>query len=334
MNEYKRAKDSIVSESVVRVLQSYFGSDRTEKFNCCMELADKAYDLMEADKNLCIHYERRGNDTVLVGDRKALYDALGLDYEKEMDFVRRRQRNSSSAEGLFMHISEYLGPEVLSNMNKKVMPLYSSQELQQNMEDAAGMLFDESRSYWAKKGLDADSLTFQGTEMINEQSRPYEPYDWAYFNIHARVENGIELSSQQYKILCNVFDRQGMVITSYATRNGRLDDPEKDIQVRTLAKNVRECGLRKEVTDALKERVVTPTMRYFTDDARQKIREYTDLCGTSSDGWSKYDSIKDAVRNDPDVRRLPKQWFSDAASEFSDIINGVDGNEMNMRIRI
>ena len=314
MNEYKRAKDSIVSESVVRVLQSYFGSDRTEKFNCCMELADKAYDLMEADKNLCIHYERRGNDTVLVGDRKALYDALGLDYEKEMDFVRRRQRNSSSAEGLFMHISEYLGPEVLSNMNKKVMPLYSSQELQQNMEDAAGMLFDESRIYWAKKGLDADSLTFQGTEMINEQSRPYEPYDWAYFNIHAHVENGTDLDSEQYKILRNVFDWHGMVITSYASRNGSWNDPEKDIHIR--------------------KRVVTPTMRYFTDDARQKIREYADLCGTSSDGWSKYDSIKDAVRNDPDVRRLPKQWFSDAASEFSDIINGVDGNEMNMRIRI
>ena len=334
MIDYKRDKDSIVSESVVRVIQSYFGSDHTEKFNRCMELADKAYDLMEADKNLCTHYEERGNHTVLVGDRKALYDALGLDYEKEMDFIRRKQRNSSSAEGLFWDISTYLGPEVLSNMNKKVMPLYRSQELQQNMKDAAGMLFEESKGYWAKRGFDVDSLTFHGTEIIDELPRPYEPYSWAYFNIHARVENGTDLDSEQYKILRNVFDRHGMVITSYASRNGRWNDPEKVIHIRTLAKNVRECGLRKELIDALKERVVSPMARTFSDEAKQKIREYVDLFGTEGESRRKCESIKDAVRTDPDVRKLPEKWFSDAAREFSDIINGVDGNEMKMRIRL
>ncbi len=334
MIDYKRDKDSIVSESVVRVIQSYFGSDRTDKFNRCMDLADKAYDLMEADKNLCTHYEERGNHTVLVGDRKALYDALGLDYEKEMDFIRRKQRNSSSVEGLFWDISTYLGPEVLSNSTKKVMPLYSTQELQQNMKDAARMLFEESKGYWANRGFDADSLTVRGTEMVDELSRPYEPYSWAYFNIHARVENGTDLDSEQYKILRNVFDRHGMVITSYTSRNGSWNDPEKDIHIRTLAKNVRECGLRKEMIDALKERVVSPTARTFSDEARQKIREYVDFCGTEGEGWSKYDSIKDAVRNDSEVRCKPEKWFTDAAREFDDIINGRDGEEMKMRIRM
>ena len=39
MIDYKRDKDSIVSESVVRVIQSYFGSDRTEKFNRCIRIS-------------------------------------------------------------------------------------------------------------------------------------------------------------------------------------------------------------------------------------------------------------------------------------------------------
>ena len=327
MSDYKRPKDSIVSESVVRVIQSYFGSDRTEKFNRCIDLANKAYDLMEADKNFCVHFEKHGNDIVRVGDMKALYDALGLDYEKEMDFIRRKQRNSSSVEGLFWDISTYLGPEVLSNMNKKAMPLYSAQELQQNMKDAAGMLFEESKGYWAKEGFDADSLTFHGTEIVDELPRPYEPYSWTYFNIHARVENGTDLDSEQYKILRNVFDRHGMVLTGYESRYGIYNNPEKNILVRTLAKNVRECGLRKELINALKERVVSPTARTFSDEARQKIREYVDLCGTDGEGWRKYESIKDAVRNDSEVRSKPEKWFTDAAREFDNLADGITREE-------
>lgn len=85
-------------------------------------------------------------------------------------------------------------------------------------------------------------------------------------------------------------------------------------------------NLRKEVIADLKEHVVNPGIRSFSDDAVQRIRDYSKAMLEGQErgveGMAIIDSIKDIIQADPEVARTPKQWFTDAAKEFDDIVNG------------
>lgn len=81
---------------------------------------------------------------------------------------------------------------------------------------------------------------------------------------------------------------------------------------------------RMDVIEALKERVVTPTMRCFSDDAFERIRSFADMHLDKDDLNKKVNAIKEDVKADKEVGRLPAEWFTAASEEFNDIVNGVE----------
>lgn len=82
--------------------------------------------------------------------------------------------------------------------------------------------------------------------------------------------------------------------------------------------------LREDITADFKERVVNPSMRSFRPDILQKVRDFT--AAMPHGATEAFDSITDDVQNDPEVKRKPAQWFTDAAKEFRAIIKDEDVN--------
>lgn len=105
------------------------------------------------------------------------------------------------------------------------------------------------------------------------------------------------------------------------------NDIEAEVDIR---KGLKDENAIHALTDAvytvcikadLKERVITPSMRSFSDDARQRIRDFAAIASSET-----LDGIKEAVQEDPEVRREPKQWFTDAVREFSAIVRDEEVN--------
>lgn len=82
--------------------------------------------------------------------------------------------------------------------------------------------------------------------------------------------------------------------------------------------------LREDITADFKERVINPSMRSFHPDILQKVRDFT--AAMPHGATEALNSIKDDVQNDPEVKRKPAQWFTDAAKEFRAIIKNEEIN--------
>ena len=106
-----------------------------------------------------------------------------------------------------------------------------------------------------------------------------------------------------------------------------IESPDRDLLVRALAKDVRECSFRIDVVKAIKERIINPTMRTFTDDAIQKIRNFASLFDNDDEKLQKIKTIKEEVCADPMVLRKPEKWFTDAARELDDLVDGITRGE-------
>ena len=313
---YKRPKEDVVNDAVVRVIQSYFGSDREEKASRCYELAEKAHDIMEKDKEICHQCMDRVH--------KPLYDSLGLDYEKEMNFVRQHQRHSSSVEGLFWDISEYLAFDVDKNRDRKMEPKYDAEKLEGSMTDTSKVIFDEAKALWKRNGLDSSNLTLKTAEITSEQSHPYKPYDFVKFEMFVHYDDKAEDADKQYRILRNIADNHGICLRGYGRGSYIADGPDKVIYGEALAKNIRERGLYKEIMDSLKEHVINSGIRRFSKDDVQKIQEYQDLFADKSELYRRTSDMFAFVKADPEVQQKPDQWFTDAVKELNDIVKGRD----------
>lgn len=82
--------------------------------------------------------------------------------------------------------------------------------------------------------------------------------------------------------------------------------------------------LREDITADFKERIINPSMRSFHPDILQKVRDFT--AAMPHGATEALNSIKDDVQNDPEVKRKPAQWFTDAAKEFNAIIKNEEIN--------
>ena len=309
---YKAPKEDLVNDAVVRVIQSYFGSDREDKASRCYELAEKAHDIMEKDKEICHQCMDRVH--------KPLYDSLGLDYEKEMNFVRQHQRHSSSVEGLFWNISEYLAFDVDKNRDRKIEPKYDVEGMKESVSSAAEAIFDEAKTFWKKNGLDLSNLTLKCAEITSEQSRPYKAFDFIRFEMFVHYDDKVDYAERQYRILRNIADNHGILLRGYGRSSYLADSPDKRIYCEALAKDIRERSLFNHLKDSLKEHVINPSIRCFSDDDILKIQEYRDLFADKSDLSRRTNEIIVSVKEDAEVQGKPNQWFSDAIKEFDDII--------------
>lgn len=311
--DYKREKESILNEQVVRYIQGYFGPDRDEMFERCFELADKAYDLFEKDKNLCCN--------CMKAQYEELFALLGLDYNKEVDYVNRKCRHSSTAEGFFWKICYGLAYSADENRDKKIEPRYSADDIESSISNAAKALFEEVKLYWAKNGLDASNLTLKTTEIREGNDKCYKPYDFVNFNMYVHFDDKTTTADKQYCILKNIFENYGIHIRGYVGSDWLGNKPEKTILVEALAKDVRERGLAHELTASLKECTINPWKISFEEDDILKIREYSDLFGSKEQLWVRVYGIFNSIEKDPEIIRCPKEWFENAKDEFRHLVN-------------
>ena len=197
--------------------------------------------------------------------------------------------------------------------------LLNSQELQKDIEKVSGMVFNKANAVFAEKGL--ETLNLQGLKM-NNGLQFFDAKDQLDFILTVRFEHFGHVS-KQHRILDNVFKQYGIIMDGWISGRHSAESRDRDLLVRALAKDVKECSLRIDVMDALKERVINPAMRTFTDDAIQKIRNYTSLFDNDDERLQKVKTIKEELCADPGVLRKPEKWFTDAAKEFDEITQGI-----------
>lgn len=207
--------------------------------------------------------------------------------------------------------------------------LLSHQDLQQDMAKVAGMVFDKANAVLTEKGL--DSLNFQGVK-INNGYQLYDTDEQLDFILTVRFKYFRHVA-KQHRILDDVFKQYGIIMDGWISGRHGVESPDRDLLVRALAKDVRECSLRIDVMDALKERVVNPSMRTFTDEARQKIRTYTSLFDNDDERLQRVKTIKEEVCADPVVLRKPEKWFTDAAKELDYLVDGITCEEARQLTR-
>lgn len=317
--DYKRAKEDILNVEVGRFIQDYFGSDRDQMFERCYELADKAYDLFEKDKALC--------EDCMKAKYQELYALLGLDYDKEVDYVSRKCRHSSTAEGLFWKICYGLSYSADENRGKKIEPCYSTVDMESSISNATKALFKEVQPYWKKNGLDENNLVLKGTESTFEwdsekkSGKTFKPYDFVKYDLYVHFDDKTENANKQYRILKNIFENYGICFRGYKSSGWQGNKPDKTIFVEALAKDIRERDLAHELTASLKERTVNPGKISFDEETAKKIREYSDLFGSKEQLWVRVYAILNSLETDPDIKQCPKEWFENAKDEFKHFVN-------------
>ena len=87
---------------------------------------------------------------------------------------------------------------------------------------------------------------------------------------------------------------------------------------------------KQNIEEVLKERIITPSMRSFSEDGKQKILNFTDMYIDKSDATKQLESIADRVKEAPEVTNVPSNWFADAVNEMKDIANGIEREEMSL----
>ena len=115
-----------------------------------------------------------------------------------------------------------------------------------------------------------------------------------------------------------VMDMAEEQLLSEGANKDRLSDIRKEVMAFAADSDKLEVGI-KEVINDLKERTVTPTMRSFSEDAKQRIRDFASMASAET-----LKEVKEAVADDPEVKNKPKQWFADAVKEFDAIVSGDD----------
>ena len=210
--------------------------------------------------------------------------------------------------------------EVFRQTRQDYRPLLlNCQDLQQDMEKVSEMVFDKANAMFAENDL--NTLNLQGVK-INNGHQFFDAEDQLDFILTVRFKYFRNVA-KQHRILDNVFKQYGIIMDGWISGRHDIDSPDRDLLVRALAKDVRECSLRIDVMDALKERVINPAMRTFTDDAIQKIKKYTSLFDNDDVILQKVKNIKEEVCADSMVLRKPEKWFTDAVRELDEIAQGV-----------
>lgn len=201
--------------------------------------------------------------------------------------------------------------------------LLNRQEMQIDMEKVSGMVFDKANTMFAEKGL--DTLNLQGIKM-NNGLQFFDAEDQLDFILTVRIKNFHHIA-KRHRILDDAFKQNGIIMDGWISGRHSIESPDRDLLVRALAKDVRECSFRIDVVNAIKERIINPTMRTFTDDAIQKIRNFTSLFDNDDEKLQKIKTIKEEVCADPMVLRKPEKWFTDAARELDDLVDGITRGE-------
>lgn len=196
--------------------------------------------------------------------------------------------------------------------------LLNRHELQIDMEKVAGMVFDKANTMFVENGL--NSLNLQGVK-INNGYRFFNTEEQLSYILTVRIMDFHHIA-KRHRILDNAFKQNGIIMDGWISGRHSIESPDRDLLVRALAKDVRACSLKIDAVDAIKERVINSTMRTFTDDAIQKIRNYISLFD-NDEKLQKIKTIKEEVCADPMVLRKPEKWFTDAAKELDEIAQGI-----------
>jgi hypothetical protein len=87
---------------------------------------------------------------------------------------------------------------------------------------------------------------------------------------------------------------------------------------------------KQNIEKVLKERIITPSMRSFSEDGKQKILNFTDMYIDKSDATKQLENIADRVKEAPEVANVPSNWITDAVNEMKDLANGIEREEISL----
>ena len=78
--------------------------------------------------------------------------------------------------------------------------------------------------------------------------------------------------------------------------------------------------------EAIHDRIVTPTARWFTDDQTKVLKNYSEMFPAEADTKELFTHLHEEVCKQDDIKRCPEKWRTDALKELNELSEGITRN--------
>ena len=78
--------------------------------------------------------------------------------------------------------------------------------------------------------------------------------------------------------------------------------------------------------EAIHDRIVTPTARWFTDDQTKALKNYSEMFPAEADTKELFTHLHEEVCKQDDIKRCPEKWRTDALKELNELSEGITRN--------
>lgn len=78
--------------------------------------------------------------------------------------------------------------------------------------------------------------------------------------------------------------------------------------------------------EAIHDRIVTPTARWFTDDQTKALKNYSEMFPVETDIKKLFTHLHVEVCKQDDIKRCPEKWRTDALEELNELSEGITRN--------